>query len=49
MKYKYIGQIKINLIGYGEVNPEEIIDVGWYINNPLFVRVKDEKKKEKRS
>lgn len=45
MSYKYIGGQEINLIGYGIVLPDEVIEVLFEINHPLFI--KEEKKGKK--
>ena len=45
--YRYIGEVEIHLNGYGMVKPGQEIKSVVAINHPLFVEVKEHKKKEK--
>jgi hypothetical protein len=47
--YQYIGQVEVQLNGFGIVKPNEKIFVDFEINHPLFIveKIQVEKKKRK--
>lgn len=45
-KYKYLGTEEIDLIGYGPVKPDEVIETEAPVNHPLFEPVKKESQSE---
>lgn len=47
LKYKYLGTEETNLIGFGPVQPGQVIEVESPINHPLFEPVKKEENTKK--
>lgn len=45
-KYRYIGTTEIQLMGYGIVKPNEVVEVKYKIYHPLFIKVEKETSKK---
>lgn len=43
-KYKYVGEIEVELANYGIIQPGQTIEVDFVINHPNFEVVADKKK-----
>lgn len=45
-KYKFTGKLTVYVAGYGEVKPDEVIEVEREINHPDFELIEEEQSKK---